>query len=97
MSYELKFLPTALKEWKKLDRTIQIQFKKKLAERLINPYVASAKLSGFPNLYKIKLMDAGYRLIYEINDNEISILVIAVGKRSNFEVYRKLAERIKKL
>jgi len=34
MSYKLKFLPTALREWKKLDRPVQVQFKKKLAERL---------------------------------------------------------------
>ena len=30
MNYKLKFLPTALKEWKKLDNTIQTQLKKKL-------------------------------------------------------------------
>ena len=30
MNYKLKFLPTALKEWKKLDNTIQAKFKKKL-------------------------------------------------------------------
>ena len=32
MIYKLKFLPTALKEWKKLDNSIQAQFKKKLKE-----------------------------------------------------------------
>jgi mRNA interferase RelE/StbE len=32
MSYRLKFLPTALKEWKKLDSSIQTKFKKKLKE-----------------------------------------------------------------
>ena len=35
MTYKLKFLPAALKEWKKLAPTIKTQFKKKLAERLI--------------------------------------------------------------
>ena len=30
MNYKLKFLSTALKEWKKLDNSIQSQFKKKL-------------------------------------------------------------------
>ncbi len=34
MRYKLKFLPTALKEWKKLDNSIQAQFRKKLKERL---------------------------------------------------------------
>ncbi|HRZ79015.1 MAG TPA: type II toxin-antitoxin system RelE/ParE family toxin, partial [bacterium] len=86
MSYDLKFIPTALKEWKKLDSSIQQMFKKKLEERLENPHAPSAKLSGFPNLYKIKLLSAGYRLVYEVNDNEIFILVIVVGKRNNDDV-----------
>jgi hypothetical protein len=32
MSYKLRFLPTALKEWKKLDQSIKQQFKKKLKD-----------------------------------------------------------------
>ena len=36
MSYELEFLPGALKEWQKLDNSIKVQFKKKLSERLEN-------------------------------------------------------------
>ena len=37
MTYELEFLPSALKEWKKLGANIKSQFKKKLKERLENP------------------------------------------------------------
>ncbi|HIJ25778.1 MAG TPA: type II toxin-antitoxin system mRNA interferase toxin, RelE/StbE family, partial [Gammaproteobacteria bacterium] len=37
MSYELQFHELALQEWKKLDPTLQQQFKKKLEERLIHP------------------------------------------------------------
>jgi len=51
-----------LKEWKKLDESIKAQFKKRLAARIISPHVASARLSGMQNCYKIKLKDAGYRL-----------------------------------
>ncbi|MEN8148123.1 MAG: type II toxin-antitoxin system mRNA interferase toxin, RelE/StbE family, partial [Campylobacterota bacterium] len=51
MSYDLEFLPKALKEWHKLDATIKTQFKKKLAERLENPKVAKDKLSGFDDVY----------------------------------------------
>ncbi|CSB59153.1 Cytotoxic translational repressor of toxin-antitoxin stability system [Vibrio cholerae] len=39
MTYKLKFLPAAQKEWSKLAPTIQSQFKKKLKERLENPHV----------------------------------------------------------
>jgi hypothetical protein len=44
MKYSLKFLPTALKEWKKLDNAIQSQFKKKLSERLEKPHVLPSPL-----------------------------------------------------
>lgn len=81
MSYKLKFLPTALKEWKKLDNTIQTRLKKKLKERLESPHVPNCKLSGFENHYKIKLRASGYRLVYEVIDEEIYALVIAIGKR----------------
>ncbi len=93
MNYKLKFLPTALKEWKKLDNTIQVQFKKKLEERLNSPHIASSKLSGFKNHYKIKLRATGYRLVYEVIDEEIYILVIAIGKREKNLVYKKARKR----
>jgi len=93
MSYKLKFLPSALKEWKKLDSTIQAQFKKKLKSRLEIPHIASSKLSGFSNHYKIKLRSGGYRLVYEVVDKEIYVLVIAIGKREKNLVYKKAARR----
>lgn len=55
MSYELAFLDAALKEWRKLDHSIRQQFKAKLAERIINPHIASARLHGSKERYKIKL------------------------------------------
>lgn len=92
MSYELEFLEPALKEWRKLDSDVRQQFKKKLAERCQNPHVPSAKLHGSANRYKIKLRTRGYRLVYEILEKEIVVLVIAVGRRDRSEVY-KLASR----
>jgi len=93
MSYKLKFLPTALKEWKKLDTTIQTQLKKKLKERLQSPHALGSQLSGFENHYKIKLRASGYRLVYEVIDEEVYVLVIAVGKRDKNLVYKKARKR----
>lgn len=93
MSYNLKFLPAALKEWKKLDSTIQHQFKKKLAERLEEPIIRSSKLSGFENHYKIKPRASGYRLVYEVIDNDLVVLVIAVGKREKNKIFKKDKKR----
>ena len=94
MSYELEFKESALKEWHKLDNSIRELFKKRLAERLLVPRVESARLSALPDCYKIKLRDAGYRLVYQVNDYLVVIVVIAVGKRENNLVYRLAKERV---
>jgi len=94
MTYKLKFLPVALKEWEKLAPTIKTQFKKKLAERLENPHIPSAKLRGYEAVYKIKLRTFGYRLAYEVIEDEVVVYVLAVGKRDKDEVYKKLAGRM---
>jgi len=94
MSYELAFLDEALKEWRKLDQATREQFKSKLAERLRNPKIPSARLHGARDRYKIKLRSAGYRLVYQVRDQELLVLVIAVGKRERNEVY-KIADRRK--
>ena len=96
MSYSLKFLPSAFKEWKKLDNSIQTQFKKKLAERLLNPHIPAAHLHGFTLHYKIKLRTSGYRLVYEVIDDELIILVIVIGKREKGEIYETLHKRKQK-
>lgn len=88
MTYELEFKKSALKEWKKLGATVQNQFKKKLAEVIENPHIQSAKLSGANELYKIKLRQAGYRLVYEVNNEIITVTVISVGKRDKGKVYK---------
>jgi mRNA interferase RelE/StbE len=88
MSYELEFLEEALAEWKRLDGSIKEQFKMKLADRLAEPRVPSAKLTGHSDRYKIKLRSIGYRLVYEVQDKRLVALVVAVGKRDKNAVYK---------
>ncbi|EPZ4992805.1 type II toxin-antitoxin system RelE family toxin [Vibrio cholerae] len=94
MIYKLEFKKSALKEWKKLAAPLQQQFKKKLIERLENPHVPSAKLSGAENIYKIKLRQSGYRLVYQVENDIIVVTVLAVGKRERSEVYTKALQRL---
>lgn len=93
MTYKLKFEKRAWKEWEKLGHPVKEQFKKKLAERLENPRVPSAKLSGHADRYKIKLRSAGYRLVYQVFDDEVVVSVIAIGKRENSDVYNIASNR----
>jgi mRNA interferase RelE/StbE len=93
MTYELGFLEEALKEWQKLDATVREQFKAKLSERLKNPRVPAAKLGGHSDRYKIKLRSVGYRLVYEVRDGLLIVVVVAVGKRERNAVYKAAARR----
>ncbi|EGR2424952.1 type II toxin-antitoxin system RelE/ParE family toxin [Vibrio cholerae] len=94
MIYKLSFKKSALKEWQKLGATLQQQFKKKLAERLENPHVPASKLSGADNVYKIKLRQSGYRLVYNVEDDVVIVTVLTVGKRERSDVYRKAMTRL---
>ncbi|WP_418180466.1 type II toxin-antitoxin system RelE family toxin [Aliarcobacter lanthieri] len=93
MTYNLEFKPQALKEWSKLGSTIKEQFKKKLEERLENPKVEKDKLSGYENVYKIKLRNVGYGLAYQVKDEEIVVLVLSIGKREKDKIYKNLKDR----
>lgn len=94
MTYRLRFVPAALKEWEKRGAPVKNQFKKKLAERRENPHVTADKLSGYGAFYKIKPRAAGYRLVYEIVDDELFVYVLAVGKRDKDKVYATLKRRM---
>ena len=93
MRFKLGFVDDAMKEWHKLDRGTREQFKTKLMERLEDPRVPAAKMSGHQDRYKIKLRSVGYRLVYEVRDAELIVVVVAVGKRERNAVYLAAAKR----
>jgi len=93
--YNLEFHILAKKEWDKLDATIKEQFKKQLIKRLTTPHVPSVQLSKhLESCYKIKLRASGFRLVYEVIEKRITVIVIAVGKRDKGEAYAQAAKRI---
>ncbi|WP_042819608.1 type II toxin-antitoxin system RelE family toxin [Yersinia wautersii] len=94
MTYNLDFDRRALKEWHKLGDTVRQQFKKKLLEVIKNPRVEANKLRDLPDCYKIKLRSAGYRLIYQVQDEKITVFVVAVGKRDREEAYGEAGKRV---
>lgn len=94
MTFRLVFKQAAKKEWDKLDSTVRELFKRKLIERIENPRVESSRLNGMQDCYKIKLRNAGYRLVYQVRDNELVVSVVAVGKRERNHVYKAAVKRI---
>lgn len=95
MSYKLRFHELALAEWKRLDGSVREPLKKKLEERLNNPRVPAAALSGMADCYKIKLRQIGYRLIYRVDDDVVFVTVIGVGKRDKQKVYDAAQSRLR--
>lgn len=94
MTYSLEFDSRALKEWRKLGDTVREQFKKKLTEVLLQPRIEANRLHSLPDCYKIKLRSSGYRLVYQVIDQEVVVFVVAVDRRERDQVYRKAADRL---
>lgn len=93
--YRLKFLPAALDEWNALDGSVKAVLKKLLKKRLEQPRVPGAELHGdLRDCYKIKLLKQGYRLVYQVEDGVLVVLVLAVAKREDMAVYRAAIDRL---
>ena len=68
---------------------------KLLKKRLEQPHTPSAKLHGdLCNCYKIKLRKQGYRLVYQVENEALIVLVLAVAKRENRAAYQFAIERL---
>ena len=94
MAFELKFALEALDEWKKLDKSVREPLKKRLAKRLENPHVPKDRLYGnLAGCYKIKNNKTGHRLIYQVVDEQLVVLVLAVDHRRELKAYNSAAER----
>lgn len=93
--YRLQFLPDALDEWNALDGSVKEVLRKLLKKRLLQPHVPGAQLHGsLRDCYKIKLLKQGYRLIYQVQDDVLIVLVLAVDKREDLAAYRSAIERL---
>lgn len=88
MTYELEFAKVALKKFDKLNPQIAEQFIRKLEAILENPKIPKNKLRGSADLYKVKLRSAGYRLVYQVIDDRIVVLVLDVDRRDT--IYKNM-------
>ena len=87
MKYAIKFRPAVEKDIRHLPRKELIRIKRKLealAENL--PDRATTKMKGNNNFHKVRMGD--YRIIYEIHDDVLVILVVKIGHRK--DIYKHL-------
>nr|WP_274610800.1 type II toxin-antitoxin system mRNA interferase toxin, RelE/StbE family [Rhodocyclus purpureus] len=88
-------MPEALDEWNALDGSVKSVLRKLLKKRLEQPHVPGAELHGeLRDCYKIKLLKQGYRLVYQVEDDVLVVLVLAVAKREDLAAYRSAVERL---
>ena len=93
--YRLKFTVAALAEWKALDGSVKETFRKLLKKRMLQPHLPGSALKGpLFGCYKIKLRQQGYRLIYTVQDDLMTVLVLTINKRENNAVYKSLLKKL---
>ena len=97
-TYSLEFLRQATSEWRALDSAIRNQIQKKLDKRLRNPHNPADRLTGkLAGLYRLKFSKSGMRLIYQVKDDRLLVVVVAIGKREDFDVYQSAVLRLAQL
>jgi len=85
-SYKIYFRKSAAKELEKLPKAALRKIIKRIERLSDEPRPAGCeKLSGH-ELYRVRQGD--YRIVYSIQDNELTIWVIKVGHRKN--IYKRL-------
>ncbi len=88
MACAIEFRPTVLKAVASFPKRDLVRIKKRINELATNiPAPATTKMKGNNDFHKVRCGD--YRIIYEIHDERLIILVVKIGHRK--DVYKKLA------
>ena len=87
MIYRIEYTPSASRQLAKLHKAVvQTRLMPKIDSLAETPRPPDAKkLQGFDNTYRIRVGD--YRILYEIHDNILLVLIVEVGHRGR--VYRR--------
>ena len=85
--YKLLYARSVVKDLKKVPKEEREKIIEKIQLLVSNPYLSgSVPLQGSSGLFRIRSGD--YRIIYTVNNGELTILIIKIGHRK--EVYRKV-------
>ena len=88
MKYAVEFRPAVLKSLKRFPRKDLLRIKKRIDELGKNlPDPSTTKMSGNNPFHKVRSGD--YRIIYEIHEDLLVILVVKIGHRK--DIYKRLS------
>ena len=106
MNWTLKFLPEAKKDLEGLAGNQRILVAKAIEKLRQNPVSMFEGGYGKPlgnkggrnltGLLKIKLKDAGLRIVYKLIQTETEMIIVVIGARSDEEVYDIASKRVLK-
>lgn len=98
IGYRIMLTRESLKEWNKLDHSIKVLFERKLKNIIHNPVIPKNKLHGnLSSCYKLKLNRIGYRLIYEVREKTVVLVVWAINKRDKSKAYKSASSRLRSI
>lgn len=83
--YRLLFDKQFVKDYKKLDKSLQIEGDKKIKRLRENPQEIGKPLKFFPNLYEFYLRS--YRIYYVVQESEIKVLVLSISHKDEQDKY----------
>ena len=84
MKWSVRIKRSAQKELQAIDKPERLRIAETIDELCENPYRGSALKGDLSGLRRLRV--GAYRVVYEIRENELIVLVIAVGHRR--DVYR---------
>lgn len=87
MAYKVEFRPSVWKNLKNVPKKDLVKIKSKIDDISAHlPDPTTTKMSGNNSFHKVRC--GNYRIIYEIHENRLLILVVKIGHRR--DVYRNL-------
>lgn len=94
--YEIAFRDDlAEKHWKKLPHEAKVYFVKQLKKICNYPKLAKPLRGDLSGFYKLKLRTLGYRLVYELRESELVLVIIDTDTRNNDRIYNSVRKRLK--
>ena len=89
MAHRIEVSPAAARQLKKIDRRLLAQIAEKIDSLADDPRpYGCEKLSGYENLYRVRVGD--HRIVYGVEDRRVLVAVLKVGNRA--QVYQRLRD-----
>jgi len=97
--YKVELTKSAMSEFAKLDGSIKKLIAKQLKALETNPHKGEAlgNKAGFDltGYYKLYVHKKQIRIVYEIVNDKLMVLVVGIGKRDNLEIYADVFTKLK--